>query len=42
MNMNLSKLQEIAKVWGAWSECYSPWGPKRVRHDIAAEQQQHT
>ena len=38
MNMNLSKLWEIVKDRGAWSAAVH--GLQRVRHDLAAEQQQ--
>ena len=36
--MNLSKLWEIVKDRGAWSTAVH--GLQRVRHDLAAEQQQ--
>ena len=38
MDMNLSKLWEIVKDRGAWSAAVH--GLQRVRHDLAAEQQQ--
>ena len=38
-DMNLSKLQEDSKGQGSLV-CCSPWGLKRVRHYLAAEQQQ--
>ncbi|MES7586303.1 hypothetical protein U6P61_12195, partial [Cutibacterium acnes] len=37
MDMNLSKLWEIVEDRGAWVGC-SPWGHKRVRHNLVTEQ----
>ena len=38
VDMNLSKLRDIVKDREAW--CASVHGGQRVRHDLAAEQQQ--
>ena len=38
MDTNLIKLQETVDR-GAWL-CYSPWGDKRVGHNLVTEQQQ--
>ena len=39
IDMSLSKLREIVKDRGGWRDAVQ--GSKRVRHNLATEQQQH-
>ena len=40
MDMSLSNLQETVEVREAWTGMLQSMGSQRVRHDLAAEQQQ--